>query len=195
MKIRGAALTPAVAALLGVVLTACATPRATLTGGSGGPAGSDVPAALGTFDRAALETTFATTLTDNDLTETKRRYTADFRLPLGLEFTIDPADASQHLLETSIRFSVARTDAEKQVERAWFRLISPHQPAAAQWIREQRDRFLAGKQTDISVRSFFGPVCAGFFAFGEATSPTGMAETMGYFAETQDAHVNCQGPP
>ena len=41
----------------------------------------------------------------------------------------------------------------------------------------------------------FGPACAGFFAFGADTSPTGEATTMGYFIETQDAHVNCQGTP
>jgi hypothetical protein len=194
MKTRGATRWLVKAALVAVGLAACATPGGGGSGGSGAPTGSTVPAALGTFDRAALETAFDTTLTENDLTETKRRYTADYRLPLGLEFTIDPADPSRHLLETSIRFSVARTDDEMRAERAWFRLVSPHQPAAVQWIRDQRDRFLAGKRADLSVRSFFGPVCAGFFAFGAATSPTGKAETMGYFAETQDAHVNCQGP-
>jgi hypothetical protein len=194
MNVPGAASRRATIGLIVIVLAACAVPGGSAGDGSEAPTGSNVAAALGTFDRAALEKTFGTTLTEADLTETKRRYTADYRLPLGLEFTIDPADASQHLLETSIRFSVARTDAEMRVERAWFRLVSPHQPKAVQWIRDQRDRFLAGKRADISVRSFFGPLCAGFFAFGAATSPTGKAETMGYFAETQDAHVNCQGP-
>ena len=193
MKPTIAGTWPRIAALVCVALAACAAPGATGGSGSGAPAGSGVPAALGTFDQVALENTFDTTLTDHDLTETKRRYTADYRLPQGLEFTIDPADASQHLLETSLRLSVARTDAEMRVERAWFRVVAPHQAAAVDWIRDQRDRFLAGNRSDVSVRSFFGPVCAGFFAFGAATSPTGKAETMGYFAETQDAHVNCQG--
>jgi len=193
MKPKTARAWPPITALACVALVACAAPGATGNGGSGAAAGSGVPAALGRFDKAALETTFETTLTDHDLTETKRRYTADYQLPLGLEFTIDPADASQHLLETSLRLSVARTDAEMRVERAWFRLVASHQAAAVDWIQDQRDRFLAGNRADVNVRSFFGPLCAGFFAFGAATSTTGKAETMGYFAETQDAHINCQG--
>ena len=150
---------------------------------------------LGAFDRASLQRTFGTVLSEQDLTETKRRYTADYHLPLGLEFTIDPADPSMQLLETTLRVSVERTPAEQKIERDWFRLYSAHQPEAMDWIRKQRDDYLAKPGQDTSIRSMFGPACAGFFAFGADTSPTGRATTMGYFIETQDAHVNCQGTP
>jgi len=150
---------------------------------------------LGAFDRASLQRTFGTVLSEQDLTETKRRYTADYHLPLGLEFTIDPADASMQLLETTLRLSVDRPASEQQIERDWFRLYSSHQPEAMDWIRKQRDDYLAKPGRDTSIRSMFGPACAGFFAFGADTSPTGKATTMGYFIETQDAHVNCQERP
>ena len=150
---------------------------------------------LGPFDRAALQKTFGTVLSEQDLTENKRRYTADYHLPLGLEFTIDPADPAMQLLETTLRLSVDPTPAEEKVQQDWFRQFSAHQPAALDWIRKQRDHYLAQPGPDESIRSMFGPACAGFFAFGAETSPTGKATTMGYFIETQDAHVNCQGTP
>ena len=182
--------------VVGTILGACAAPQSGSAGFSGGAAGSEGPATvLGAFDRASLQKTFDTVLSEQDLTETKRRYTADYHLPLGLEFTIDPADPAMLLLETTLRLSVERTPAEQTVERDWFRMVAAHQPEALDWIRKQRDDYLAKPGPDESIRSMFGPACAGFFAFGAETSPTGKAETMGYFIETQDAHVNCQATP
>ena len=189
---RTAAALIVVAAILG----GCGTPASGSAAVSGGATGSEGPATvLGAFDRASLQETFDTVLSEQDLTETTRRYTADYHLPLGLEFTIDPADAAMQLLETTLRVSVERTPAEQTVERDWFRLFSAHQPEALDWIRKQRDDYLAKPGPDESIRSMFGPACAGFFAFGAETSPTGKATTMGYFIETQDAHVNCQETP
>ena len=180
------------AAVLVVALAGCAIGDSS-AGVGGGPTGSGGPApVLGTFDRSALESTFDTTLTEQDLTATKRRYTADYRLPLGLEFTIDPADPTS-LVETAVRFSIDRTPAERTVERSWIELMSRLQPDALRWIRRQRDDYLADPGRDLHVRSRFGPVCAGFFTYGAETSATGRADVMGYFVETQEAHVNC--PP
>ena len=133
MKPTTAGTWPLIAALVCVALAACAAPGATGGSGSGAPAGSGVPAALGTFDKVALENTFDTTLTDHDLTETKRSYTADYRLPLGLEFTIDPADATQHLLETSLRPAEVAPlvgFADQAHLTRWFRRVLGVTPAA-----------------------------------------------------------------
>jgi hypothetical protein len=120
-------------------------------------------------------------------------FTADYRLPLGLEFTIDPADQTQQILETSLTLSTDRDESDVTIERAWFRLMLGHQPKALAWVRDQRDEYLAAPGPDVSVRSLFGPVCVGFFAFGSKTSASGKATTMGYFVETQYANVNCHG--
>jgi hypothetical protein len=180
--------------ILALALCACGVPAPASNPASGGPTGSEGPATvLGAFDRATLQQTFDTVLSEEDLTETKRRYTADYHLPLGLEFTIDPADPAMLLLETTLRLSVNRSPGERKVEDDWFRVFSAHQPEALDWIRRQRDDYLKKPGPDTSIRSMFGPVCAGFFAFGADTSASGKATTMGYFVETQDAHVNCQG--
>lgn len=176
-------------------LGACAATGATpLAGGGDGASGSESPATvMGTFDQEALEAKFETVFTRDELTESKRRYTADYKLPLGLEFTIHPADEMRRILETSLRLSVGRNGSDVAIERVWFRLMLRRQPEALRWLRDQRDEYLADPGADVSIRSLFGPLCAGFFAFGSETSPDGKATTMGYFVETQDAHVNCQG--
>jgi hypothetical protein len=178
-----------------LALTACATttgsnpPR-----GTGDPSGAALPTTeLGTFDRAALEARFDTVFTHADVTETMSLYTADYHLPLGLEFTIDPADETQQILETSLTLSTDRDESSVAIERTWFRLMLGHQPDALAWVRDQRDQYLAAPGRDVSIRSMFGAVCTGFFAFGSKTSPSGKATTMGYFVETQYANVNCHG--
>ena len=188
-------LLPRIAAILmAVALGACVAEGASPPFGSGDAGSSGLPSTeLGTFDISKYQATFDTVLTKQDLTETKRRYTADYQPPLGLEFTIHPDDETKRILETSLRLSVDRTAAEMKVERIWFRVMLAHQPEALTWIREQRDHYLAEPGADVSIRTLYGPVCAGFFAFGAETSPGGKATTMGYFVETQDAHVNCQG--
>jgi hypothetical protein len=179
-----------------LALASCAT---TTTGsnpplGSGGPSGAALPTTeLGRFDQAALEARFDTVFTHADLTETMSLYTADYRLPLGLEFTTDPADETHQILETSLTLSTDRDESGVAIERSWFRLMLGHQPEALAWVRDQRDQYLAAPGQDVSIRSRFGPVCAGFFAFGSKTSPSGKATTMGYFVETQYANVNCHG--
>jgi hypothetical protein len=186
-----AAVVPVAFAL---ALAACAASGTNPSASADGSGGSDVPAtALGTMDVPALEAAFDTDFTSHVLTESKRRYTADFKLPLGVTFTTHPDDEQQQILETSVRISTDRPEPEVDVERAWFRLVANHQPEVLAWIREQRDQYLAEPGPDASIRRIFGQVCAGFFAFGAETSPTGKATTMGYFVETRDAHINCQG--
>jgi hypothetical protein len=186
-----------VVVLLALALGACTAPASSSsTAPSGGASGSALPGMeLGTFDQEALEAKFGTVFTHEDLTESKSRYISDFRLPLGLEFTIHPADQTKRILETSVRLSVSRDPSQVAIERLWFRLMLAHQPDALEWLRQERDDYLAAPGPDVSVRSMFGPVCTGFFAFGSATSATGKATTMGYFVETQDAHVNCHDTP
>jgi hypothetical protein len=180
------------AVLMALALGACAARGTTPAPATGSASGSALPATeLGTFDQPALEAKFDTVFSHDDLTESKSRYTSDYRLPLGLEFTIHPADPSKRILETSLRLSVDRIPAQVAIERIWFRLMFRHSPEALAWVREQRDDYLAAPGPDSSVRRRFGPVCAGFFAFGSATSASGKATTMGYFVETQDADVNC----
>jgi hypothetical protein len=178
-----------------LALAACATTTGSNPPpGTGGPSGAGLPTTeLGTFDQAALEAKFDTVFTHDDLTETRSRYTADYRLPLGLEFTVDPADETKRILETSLKLSTDRDESRVAIERTWFRLMLDHQPEALAWVRDKRDEYLAAPGPDVSIRSLFGAVCAGFFAFGSKTSPSGKATTMGYFVETQDANVNCHG--
>src|SRR5215211_7338281 len=80
-----------------LALAACATSTGSnpppSTGDPSGAAGST--SELGRFDQTALEAKFDTAFSHSDLTYTMRLYTADYRLPLGLEFTTDPADESQ----------------------------------------------------------------------------------------------------
>jgi hypothetical protein len=184
-------------ALLAIALVACAARGTTpLPAASGGGSDSEPSSSeLGTFDQPALEKTFDTVFTHEDLTFSKSRYTAGYRLPLSLEFTIHPADQAKRILETSLRLSVDRPDSEVALERTWFKLMLSHQPAALEWLRQQRDDYLARPGPDTSIRSMFGPVCTGFFTFGAETSASGRSTTMGYFVETQDAHVNCNGLP
>ena len=183
-------------AVLVVVLVACTGTEATPSA-----AGSPVPSSgfganeLGTFDQAALESTFHTIFTHEDLTFEKSRYVSDYHLPLGLEFTIHPSDQKKRILETSLRLSLERADSDVAIEKIWFRLMERYQPKVLDWLRKQRDDYLKQPGADASIRSMFGPICAGFFAFGSATSANGKATSMGYFVETQDAHVNCHGTP
>jgi hypothetical protein len=178
-----------------LALAACATTTGSNPPlGTGGQSGAALPSTeLGTFDKAAFEARFDTVFTRNDLTETMSLYTADYRLPLGLEFTIDPADETQGIVQTTLAFSTNRDELDVAIERTWFRLMLGHQPEALAWVRDQRDQYLAAPGPDVSIRSRFGAVCAGFFAFGSKTSPSGKATTMGYFVETQYANVNCHG--
>jgi hypothetical protein len=188
-------------------LAACLVAAALLSGcgaaaqptngpGASGGASDEIPATvLGTFDQPALEARFGTVFTHEDLTEEKSRYTSDYRLPLGLEFTIHPSDTQKRVLETSVRLSTSRPADQVAVEKSWFHLMERYQPDVLAWLARQRDDYLAHPDADASVRSMFGPVCAGFFAFGSATSLDGRPTTMGYFVETQDAHVNCHGTP
>jgi hypothetical protein len=176
-----------------IALAACATtPASNPALGSGGSSGAALPTSeLGRFDQAALEAKFDTAFSHSDLTYTMRLYTADYRLPLGLEFTTDPADVSQRIIETTLSLSTDRDEADVAIERTWFRLMLGHQPEALAWVRDQRDQYLAAPGPDVHIRSLFGAVCVGFFAFGSETSPSGKATTMGYFVETQYANVNC----
>lgn len=56
-------------------------------------------------------------------------------------------------------------------QRAWFRLVRRQQPEALEWIREQRDQYPAGPGPYVSIRTIFGPVCTGFFAYGVRDEP------------------------
>jgi hypothetical protein len=178
-----------------LALAACATTTGSNPPlGTGGPSGAALPTTeLGTFDQAAFEARFDTVFSLADLTERMSRTTADYRQPLSLEFTIDPADETQRILETSLTVSTDRDESGVAIERTWFRLMLGQQPDALAWVRDQRDQYLAAPGPDVSIRSLFGAVCAGFFAFGSKTSPSGKATTMGYFVETLYANVNCHG--
>ena len=79
----------------------------------------------------------------------------------------------QHVVANGLIVDVDANDrigTQVAIERTWFRLMFRHSPDALAWVREQRDDYLAAPGADSSVRRRFGPVCAGFFAFGSATS-------------------------
>ena len=125
-------------AVLVVVLVACTGTEATPSA-----AGSPVPSSgfganeLGTFDQAALESTFHTVFTHEDLTFEKSRYVSDYHLPLGLEFTIHPSDQKKRILETSLRLSLERADSDVAIEKVWFRVMERYQPKVLDWLRKQ----------------------------------------------------------
>jgi hypothetical protein len=141
---------------------------------------ADAP--LGTFELDAFESRFDVEFSTEDLTQSSNTlYAADLDSSLGLGFIVDPNNA---IVGTSIRSPLP--DDNTATEDQWLAFVAETRPDAAEWLKSERDEYLAAPGGEVSLAESFGELCAGLVAAPPIFEPSRDATYLDMWVQYED---------
>jgi hypothetical protein len=140
-------------------------------------------APLGLFDLDAFEGRFDVEFSARTLSESSNiDYAAADEV--GLNFTVDPDDPSNPIVGTGITSRLPDHNAATVDE--WLAFVAETQPDAAEWLRSERDDYLAAPGAEVSLARWFDGLCAGLSTSSPILEPGSDVNSLSMFVQYEE---------